>query len=84
MSWLKKKTCCFGFERLYAWGEWVYQASHCDLSFKCLLGSLNNFKKYIVDAPINKILQESLLQVCADMNMEEDVDEIIFPNLDKV
>lgn len=56
----------------------------CDLSLTCLFFFLKSFLKYIANAPIDKVLQQSLLQDCADVNVKEVVDEIIFPYLDKV
>lgn len=57
----------------------------CDLSLTCLFFFFSkSFLKYIANAPTDKVLQQSLLQGCADVNVEEVVDEIIFPYLDKV
>jgi len=73
-----------GFERLCSEGTGTPSMTLCDLSFTRVLLFLKNFWKCIANAPTDEVLQESLLQVCADVNVGEGVDEIIFPCLDKV
>lgn len=56
-----------------------------DCSFTGLFFFFKNFLKSIANTPIDEVLQESFLQsFCADVNVEEVVEEIVFPYTVKV